>query len=375
MSERWVDLEPVDVLFFRDARPFGAGSENYAEGIFPPLPSVTAGALRTAAMASYGADFSARRLEGPAAEVWGRPGEAAFRVSFKGPFLRRGNDLLFPAPADLEFSQERVWRWAPLGRDRLPFSSSLAREGLRSLWKIEAGRGTGEKLEGPVYLTARDMEAWLSGGIPGEPVCAEALWGTERRFGIALGGTRTVREGMLYSLRMVRLNEEKRVRLAVAVEGEGVAPLRDKGILRLGGEGRMARWEKSTAGRWPAGFMREGRFAWTFVTPAIFMEGQTAGWKPSRICKRENGWVLDDGDVRARLVGVRLPTMVPVSGWDIAARSAKPLRLAVPAGAVYYFELERGDPVQKYHARSVSDVGAQEGFGIVLVGGWDYVQA
>jgi CRISPR-associated protein Cmr3 len=372
MSERWVDLEPVDVLFFRDARPFGAGSENYAEGVFPPLPSVTAGALRTAAMASYGADFAGRRLEGPAADAWGRPGESEFRVRFKGPFVRRGNDLLFPAPADLEFSEKKVIRWAPLGRDRFHFHSSTALEGLRPLWKSEAGRGTWEELHGPIYLTARDMEIFLSGGIPREPVSAETLWGTERRFGIGLGGARTVREGMLYSLRVIRLKEQ--VRLSVAIEGENASPLRDAGILRLGGEGRMARWSKARGGGWPAGAIREGRFSWTFVTPAIFREGRTTGWKPSRIRREDSGWILDDGEVRARLIGVRLPPMSPVSGWDIAGKRPKPLRLSVPAGAVYYFELERGDPVQSYNARSVSDVGAQEGFGIVLVGGWDYVQ-
>ena len=44
----WVLLEAEDVLLFRDSRPFTAGEDFRAEGLFPPLPPPIAGALRSA---------------------------------------------------------------------------------------------------------------------------------------------------------------------------------------------------------------------------------------------------------------------------------------------------------------------------------------
>ena len=49
-------IDPLDVLFFRDGRPFDAASRAYG-GL--PLPRTIAGALRTALLASEGFDFAA----------------------------------------------------------------------------------------------------------------------------------------------------------------------------------------------------------------------------------------------------------------------------------------------------------------------------
>ncbi len=53
-------LEPLDVLFFRDGRPFDASSRAYG-GL--PIPRTIAGALRTAMLTSGGFNLSALRSE------------------------------------------------------------------------------------------------------------------------------------------------------------------------------------------------------------------------------------------------------------------------------------------------------------------------
>ncbi|MCD4674529.1 MAG: hypothetical protein K8S18_00845 [Desulfobacula sp.] len=40
-------VDPLDTLFFRDGKPFTMGEDNWANGIFPPPPSVIYGALRS----------------------------------------------------------------------------------------------------------------------------------------------------------------------------------------------------------------------------------------------------------------------------------------------------------------------------------------
>lgn len=48
-------LDPLDVLFFRDGRPFTA-SERLLSGL--PLPQTLAGAIRTALLQQVGCNFS-----------------------------------------------------------------------------------------------------------------------------------------------------------------------------------------------------------------------------------------------------------------------------------------------------------------------------
>lgn len=43
-----IDIKPLDTLFFRDGKPFSMGDNDWADGIFPPHPSVFYGALRSA---------------------------------------------------------------------------------------------------------------------------------------------------------------------------------------------------------------------------------------------------------------------------------------------------------------------------------------
>lgn len=50
-----VKLEPLDVLFFRDGRPFGAASRA-STGL--PMPQTFAGAIQTALLEQAGCDFA-----------------------------------------------------------------------------------------------------------------------------------------------------------------------------------------------------------------------------------------------------------------------------------------------------------------------------
>jgi CRISPR-associated protein Cmr3 len=108
----------------------------------------------------------------------------------------------------------------------------------------------------------------------------------------------------------------------------------------------------------------------TLATPAVF----GGGWKP--------GWLGDDlhgspfvGGPSLRLVGVSIQRWRAVSGWSYKSGGPKPIRRAVPAGGVYFFESESMDnsTLADHHwLRPVSD-GEQErrdGFGLAVWGIW-----
>ncbi|MEB3146531.1 MAG: type III-B CRISPR module-associated Cmr3 family protein [Cylindrospermopsis raciborskii 1523720] len=81
MNERqmyWYKIEPLDVLLFREAKPFIPGESAWAKGLFPPFPGTVFQSLRSAL------DKDTKDLD------------------FLGPFLLDPQDrLCFPTPKDL----------------------------------------------------------------------------------------------------------------------------------------------------------------------------------------------------------------------------------------------------------------------------------
>jgi CRISPR-associated protein Cmr3 len=80
--------------------------------------------------------------------------------------------------------------------------------------------------------------------------------------------------------------------------------------------------------------------------------------------------------VKLALVGVTSARWKAVSGWSLAPpRGPKPIRRTVPAGAVYFFEVEKpGDaaPLADAWLQSVSDDEQEQrdGFGLATWGIW-----
>ncbi|HXH11956.1 MAG TPA: type III-B CRISPR module-associated protein Cmr3, partial [Alphaproteobacteria bacterium] len=195
----------------------------------------------------------------------------------------------------------------------------------------------------------------------------------EERIGIGLeAGRRAAQEGRIYAAQFLRLQKDHG--FVVYVEGlNGIGPQGD--FMALGGEGRAARLERLEAtapdlGDPPRSLMKHGRFKLYLTTPALFSRGWLPSWlTPPTFTGLRNG-------LRLRLVAAAVGRPIPLSGFDMALSQPKPMRRAVPAGSVYFFELEDGDPQLAYRAfyfQSISELSHEAGFGITLVGGWDYV--
>ena len=78
---KWYAIAPLDVLLFREAKPFSPGEGAWAKGIFPPLPTVVFQALRSALPT-----YSQKHRD----------------LKFMGPFLLDQEQTLWlPTPKDL----------------------------------------------------------------------------------------------------------------------------------------------------------------------------------------------------------------------------------------------------------------------------------
>jgi CRISPR-associated protein Cmr3 len=112
------------------------------------------------------------------------------------------------------------------------------------------------------------------------------------------------------------------------------------------------------------------RFKLYLATPSLFERG----WLPRFV--DENSLKGEKGSLKFKLVAAAVGRYQPIGGWDLAKNQPKPICRFVPAGSVYFFELLDGNPeeiFEKFNWQAISDRDAEVGFGLTLVGGWDYV--
>jgi len=259
--------------------------------------------------------------------------------------------------------------------------------------------------------------------------------------------------GKIYSARYLRLRDAWRLGVfAKTDEKNPGSPQRTdliRGLLReprqllVGGQQRMCTAELQPAGtRLPLPYGRANGFSksggkwlvkWVLLSPAIWpeipaesndgrsMTPHCGGWLPNWVRqsdgqvmlrsgdrqrrsyagKHTRGFGADSKEIAARLVAALVPKPITVTGWALAvegaasevrAAGAKSTLLAVPAGAVYYFEAEPdagGGPgnavglasVLNWHGSDTnpttirnrrSTLMGEKGFGLGVCGTWNF---
>lgn len=347
-------IEPVDVWLFRDGRPFSAGSDHRARSQFPPYPTVVQGAFRSHYLVVQDIDLhdpdAIRDAVGTATDYRD--------LRIKGPFVaKRENGKVmryFPVPFDAVQRGGQLQSLVPQDKEGAGIRSSAPTP--RLLWDD----GQPEKRKGEQWLSESELLHYLDGSSV-TPVLAEDLFRRESRFGIGLDDdTRTTRQeeggGLLYEVEFIRPCEN----VGLEVEMHGLPGWPSSGVMRLGGEGRAGRFGASNAPAWPAfPDPLPDRFKVYFATPAYF----TDGWRPASW----NGFF--DGNVR--LIAAAVGRYESVGGFDLAKGDHKPARRYVPAGSVYYFEcLEKSRVRQELVNQAITDVGAEIGFGQIIIRRW-----
>ena len=359
MSTRYFFVEPIDVLMLRGNRSFGDAGQ-HGETLIPPWPSVFAGAFRSALLADDArrlAEFVAvgsghfssesernERMRGVLGEalfaVLGTPQQPGpFRVTWASLGLAASDAVppqaVLPLPADLLVADEP----AALPVALLPASLPPGTLGTSTLPMVALLRSRKQvKPAGGHWLDA----AGLAAHVRGQPVPATlrtaAVYKTETRLGIALdAASRTASDGAIYTTEAVAF--DKHAGFVVGVQGAGDL-LAGQGMLRLGGDGKGARYREvpfdlpATAGP------REGgRFRLLLTTPALF----SGGWLPTGVVPEGAQLRLHGPGFSARLACAAIGRHEVVSGWDLAQWRPKTAQRAAPAGSVYWFDEFHGD--------------------------------
>ncbi|MCL0039295.1 type III-B CRISPR module-associated protein Cmr3 [Dehalococcoidia bacterium] len=387
---KWFFIRPFDTLFFRDARPFAAGEDNLGQSLFPPAPSVTYGAIRTASLSHADVDL----IDFKSGKAGNVPPAAGTKTTFgtlhlTGPIPAWRQDgtveLLFRSPLNL------VYKEASRDHD-LEFLLPGASSSLTNLRLSLSLCVAQEKVAcTDRYLRLDQALALLAGIFPktvGDLTRQEDFWKSDDRVGIARTKARTAEEGMLFSSRHIQIdnhpqNKDQAGGLVVKVlDGENDLPL--KCTIQLGGEKRFCEFEEISLAQ-PTEFQLDRiskkisetqRFFLWLISPAMFSHNEFA-FIPGFIDPNTLRGRLEGQEVK--LVACQVDRAVGIGGWNIAENTHKPMRRAVPAGSIYFFELSNNKAesieqfVRKWMLRpitgQISDY-ERQGFGTILIGGY-----
>lgn len=375
MSTIW-SFTPLDTSFFREAKPFNAGEGGFLDSMFPPSAQTLIGAFRSAVGEAEGVDWKAYQRDAghPLRKVIGTP-ESIDPLSFEGPYLLKDGQRLYPVPLylltkynkpkqKLENKEELLkWmkcsdtngggrQWARLepgnvvttdmGEVRLPEKSG----------SLEGGKSPEE-----LWLDTAQLARVLKGELPEEAVLQDELVASESRTGIARDNDkRTVRDGMLYFTRHLRLNEKEDVAFGMVIEGitEDINPT----VTRLGGEGRLAKLDRVQGYKPiepPVPKGGEQGLIVTLVTHADFIGEPEPDWSALGVTR----------------ISACIGKAVREGGWDYAKHEPKPLASLVPAGSSYFVTVdgELGDTIQRLHGSKIGNR-KEQGYGEIVVGLW-----
>jgi CRISPR-associated protein Cmr3 len=354
-------IEPVDVWLFRDGRPFDRGSDHRARSIFPPLPTVMQGVIRTHHIERNGGIPAYLNHDLPQVEkAIGKPGSPppdSFRL--RGPFVAQlvrtsgrshDVDLYFSLPADA-YRDGDTYRAFEL---QLPDSGVLTDLEQNLLWPREDREPEKEdEVEGGVWLGLEALREYLlKGELPASCVKHGAdLFKQESRFGIGRDDqTRVTKEGLLYEVDFIRTQEN----VGLYAEVEGIDGWDGEGVLGIGGERGSGYYRFVTTSdiRHPIS-PDAHRFKVVFLTPTFL----------------KKGWQADDWEVLlgpgVTFKGAAVNRRMTLGGFNQATKEQRPARRYVPTGSVYFFE---GRPPLQVEA--ITQYGAKIGFGQFMIGGW-----
>ncbi|MEO0091866.1 MAG: type III-B CRISPR module-associated protein Cmr3 [candidate division WOR-3 bacterium] len=379
-------LEPLDTLFFRDSRPFIAGEDTLAESGLPS-PLTLYGVIGDYYLKKQNKsieDFYYKKDEKLGQY---KPELIDSNLKIKGVFLKKDNSIYIPVPANL-YAQNRNCYSVLLPHQSKDGSEKWDINNQINPIKIPTTTHSLKPVQG--YIDIKSLKPYLTHNKQNfYPIIypESKFLKYEKRFGNRVTkNTKTVEQ--LYWTNQLRFDEylERlptneieylKAKIGILIDGLDKFDFTDGDTLSIGGERKRA---KITLGdenilsclddeEVKKKIQETKKFFVYFITPVIF----NAGWISKEFLQKFNG---------AQLVGAVVNKPIYFSGWirETASKGRpRPIIKAVPAGSVYFFSFENNNNFDfnniydNYNLNeSLSDIYPNAGFGIALIGAWDY---
>ncbi len=322
-----IQIEALDTLFFRDGKPFSMGEDTWADGIFPPPPSVIYGALRTAWASENNIPLSEidEKTEGlvieditystPDFDLYPIPNDLFLQKNYKTSILQL-SDKNFES--NTEFSKI------------LLHNKSEKREDSHGKWLTKANFNKYVRAEKDIEYEVKDIFV-------------------EPKIGIGRNNlSKTSEDGMLYRTGFIRIPE-----FYIKLKVKGLKFENDF-FLKLGADNKLCSAKIESTENTKEFIAKSKYFKIYLKTPAIFKKGQNPEFFANK---------------KISLITVATGKPMLIGGFDMKKKKPKPMYKAVPAGSVYYLQAESTEIIQelsdRFNGKSISDIYPEQGFGII----------
>lgn len=358
-----IKIDAIDTLFFKDGKPFSMGDETWAEGIFPPPPSVIYGALSSAILSSNPESFNLLT------DI------SLFNdLIITDIFYRVNGNIYFPMPFDIVYRKNKSKKEVKTERRTKKYKVKVlygnplnVLSSINSELRIIKTTDEVENLE-TALIGINKLNQYLNGFLNDEEfecIILDDHFIMESKVGIGRNNlTHTAEEAKLY-----RVGMRRPLGLSIIVEiADSELTKRLSKFIKFGAEGKIAKlsnltdiYEPITVNKYDG-----NKFKLYLKTPAFFENG----WLPKWI-NRES-LVGEINGIKIKLITAFIGKPVSIGGFDMLKRMPKPMRRAVPSGSVYYLEILKGsfeDAKNIFNNKSISEYGTQKyGFGISMIG-------
>lgn len=370
------EIRPLDTLFFKDGKPFSRGDETWADGVFPPYPSVVYGALRTW--------FISQQPEGLSKDIL----KKSEKIKINQICYEFGQqEILMPMPLDLAEPKDKLTSKRDEEKEKKEYEvvglipemientvsnypCKMALMPPKELLVEEVEQGFLAKSALITYLNAPDAD--FSVRKLADIVQTEPKVGIGRNY-----FTNAIKESMLYRVGMRRAPSFRLLVDFDHPDGATGAPEASY-FIKLGAENKVAEMHIASYERMKITSdnieLKSRRFKLYLATPAIFIKN---GWYPD----------LTAHNINATLVAAAVGKPLHIGGFDMKNNSPKTMFKAVPAGSVFFYEAAESENMEtlkeRLFGKSISEEIPQEipqkfpeekmknqGFGIAYVGNW-----
>lgn len=372
----FIKVKPYDTLFFRSGRPFSAGSDTWADTVFPPSPSTFYGAIRSFLIFAGGSLEKFYLGTHEYRDIIGYKSDTKLEygsLMLKGIYLKDNELIFFPNPFDLvknKKENKELYKLKFEEKSKLFISNYQLKHYL--IWQKNE---QADEPEG--WLDINEFQNYLENKESKFSCLSnDNFFAKEQKIGISKDRTTFVsKESYLYRIPFIRMKED--TCFLIEIEGVDNNIFSHFGVFQLGGEGKAVKYEILSGD--PLENLRNLDFNFAnryfklyFATPAVFKNG----WFPSWI-HAENEYKGSYKGIELQLVACTVGKPISIGGWDLANNKPKPLRKAIPAGSVYYFEILNNLDSERlkktFHFQNISDdfddiKYSQEGFGLSILG-------
>lgn len=318
----YMKIQPTDSLFFGGGKPFNAGSDSWTDSNFLPNPSVIWGAL-----------FSVLYKENKIIKTKDSKGktivnkEEREKLQIKNIYLyqeeNRVLNILIPTPLDINLDEygknhiSKIKKVDFISNYPLDYISILEKE------NIELADKSFIKIEFLYKKYQKHFELSL--------YSFDKIFKQDYKIGIKIDkDNKTAQENHLYRIDLTQF--EKVCGFLIEYELETEKKFEPSGVLKLGGEGKTAKFKIIELKTKALDNQREKSlkkikedkyFKLYFKTPALLK----SDWKPNKI-------------KGLKLLSANVGKSISIGGFNMESGKAKAMNKFIPAGSVYVYKIE-----------------------------------